>query len=390
MRILFVAVAGQGHVQPLLGLTLAARLQGHEVAWATARSEWPLLQALAIDTFDCGRPLAECVAEFRRRRPDLDGVPGREQRAYAFPELFARIVSPPMLAVLPGIVHGWCPDLVVGEPAALAAPLAARRAGVPYVAHEFGLPLPTQLLERAAEAMSPAWREAGLDVGADAGVYAGTVVRIVPPRLADAGPASPPAPRVLWQRPSSVSGVPGAPLPHTLVEFLRRHDRGPLLYVSFGTLHPAASPWQSLLAALRKVPVACIVTSGPDNPPPVDLPAHWWSGRYVPQSEVLPYCSAVISHGGAGTALGAAALGLPQLCLPQGADQFRNAEALLACGGALALEPPFDAKALTDAIDRLLSDKPLRAAAGALGSAFERLPASAATVAALAWADARP
>lgn len=282
------------------------------------------------------------------------------------------------------------PDLVVGEPAALAAPLAARRAGVPYVAHEFGLPLPTQLLERAAEAMSPAWREAGLDVGADAGVYAGTVVRIVPPRLADAGPASPPAPRVLWQRPSSVSGVPGAPLPHTLVEFLRRHDRGPLLYVSFGTLHPAVSPRQSLLAALRKLPVACIVTSGPDNPPPVDLPAHWWSGRYVPQSEVLPYCSAVISHGGAGTALGAAALGLPQLCLPQGADQFRNAEALLACGRALTLEPPFDAKALTDAIDRLLSDTPLRAGAGALGSAFERLPAPAATVAALAGADARP
>jgi UDP:flavonoid glycosyltransferase YjiC (YdhE family) len=40
--------------------------------------------------------------------------------------------------------------------------------------------------------------------------------------------------------------------------------------------------------------------------------------HYVPQSLLLPHCSAVICHGGAGTTLSSLALGLPLLILPQG------------------------------------------------------------------------
>jgi len=47
--------------------------------------------------------------------------------------------------------------------------------------------------------------------------------------------------------------------------------------------------------------------------------------RYVPQDAVLPHCTAVVSHAGSGTTLGALADGLPQVFLPQGADQFINA-----------------------------------------------------------------
>src|SRR3954453_15361341 len=47
---------------------------------------------------------------------------------------------------------------------------------------------------------------------------------------------------------------------------------------------------------------------------------------YIPQAEVLPRCHAVIPHGGAGTTLGALAFGLPLLVIPQGADQYANAE----------------------------------------------------------------
>ncbi|MCW5633586.1 MAG: hypothetical protein KIT17_09635 [Rubrivivax sp.] len=384
MRILFVAVGGRGHVQPLLGLTLQAHALGHTVAWATARSEWPLLQALGIETFEAGRPLEECVAEFQRNQPDLAHTPPRDHALHAFPGLFARVVAPPMLAALAGIVGRWRPALVVGEPAALAAPLAARAAGVPFVAHEFGLPLPRRLLERAAEVMAPAWRAAGLAVDADAGVYAEAVVRIVPPRLAAAGHQPPPAARLLAQQPASVHGVPGAPAPETLARFLERQEGRPLLYVTFGTLHAAAPPWQRLLATLRELPAACVVTCGPRNEPPRDLPAHWWADRYLPQATVLPHCSAVVSHGGAGTALAAAALGLPQLCLPQGADQFRNTDALAACGAALAIEGPIEPRALAEAVNRLLEDPPLRVAAQALGSEFQQLPEAAATAVELA------
>lgn len=44
-----------------------------------------------------------------------------------------------------------------------------------------------------------------------------------------------------------------------------------------------------------------------------------------------------MSHGGAGTVLGTAAYGVPQLILPQAADHFRNARALSNVGVGLVI-----------------------------------------------------
>ena len=57
-----------------------------------------------------------------------------------------------------------------------------------------------------------------------------------------------------------------------------------------------------------------------------EQPAHVQVEPWVDQAEVLDRCTAVVSHAGSGTFLGALARGLPQLCLPLAADQFRNAE----------------------------------------------------------------
>jgi UDP:flavonoid glycosyltransferase YjiC (YdhE family) len=60
---------------------------------------------------------------------------------------------------------------------------------------------------------------------------------------------------------------------------------------------------------------------------------------WVDQAAVVPQADLVVHHGGSGTTLGALAAGVPQLVLPQGADQFANAEALLAAGAAVRLLP---------------------------------------------------
>jgi hypothetical protein len=60
---------------------------------------------------------------------------------------------------------------------------------------------------------------------------------------------------------------------------------------------------------------------------------------WVPQADLLPHVDVVVHHGGSGTTLGALTVGAPQLILPQGADQFANAEALSASGAALCLLP---------------------------------------------------
>ena len=46
---------------------------------------------------------------------------------------------------------------------------------------------------------------------------------------------------------------------------------------------------------------------------------------------------AVVTHGGAGTTLGALAFGVPLLVLPQGADQYANAERVVAAGAGRQL-----------------------------------------------------
>lgn len=61
--------------------------------------------------------------------------------------------------------------------------------------------------------------------------------------------------------------------------------------------------------------------------------------RRAPLSSILPTCSAIVHHGGAGTALTALALGVPQLVIPQFADQPANATVVAARGVGLALLP---------------------------------------------------
>ena len=59
--------------------------------------------------------------------------------------------------------------------------------------------------------------------------------------------------------------------------------------------------------------------------------------RFVAQAQVLDLVDVVVHHGGYGTVLGVLAAGLPQLILPQGADQFHNATSLVDFGAARAL-----------------------------------------------------
>jgi len=391
MRLLFVTTPGAGHLQPLLGLALAARARGHEVAWATAPDAFALLHAHGLETFAAGLPFGAAIGEFRRRWPEIAAVAPRAQGAASFPRLFGRCVAEAMLPALRRSVAEWAPDLIVNEPAALAAPLAAATHGVRHLTHAFGLPLPEALLRDSAEALAPAWRAAGLDPPAHAGLFRHGAIEIVPPMLFAASGEPQRAPRVLVRRPGAIAGPPGATLPESLAAFLGTHDaQRPLLYASFGTLHWGGPLLGALMAALGSLAVRAVLTTGPlvALPPGRTPPANVWVGAYVPQDLVLPHCAAVISHGGSGTAWAALAAGLPQLCLPQGADQFRNADALAACGAALVLEtapggagpaPPV----LAEAIARLLGDAPLRRAARALQAEIDTLPGADAAVAAL-------
>jgi MGT family glycosyltransferase len=116
----------------------------------------------------------------------------------------------------------------------------------------------------------------------------------------------------------------------------------PLVYLTLGTFsNNDLDLFRLVLAALEDEPVNVLATIGRDNDPAAlaPLPANARVERFVPQTEVLPHCSAVIHHAGAGTMFGVLAHGLPSLALPQSADNFKNAALLTAAGAALTLMP---------------------------------------------------
>ena len=97
--------------------------------------------------------------------------------------------------------------------------------------------------------------------------------------------------------------------------------------------------------------------------------------RHMPQSLLLPLCSVVVSHAGSGTLSGAMSIGLPQLCLPQGADQFRNADALVKCGAGISLEgDDVTESSLANAIQRLLDESSFRRNAEKLQREVREMP----------------
>jgi calicheamicin 3'-O-methyl-rhamnosyltransferase len=82
-----------------------------------------------------------------------------------------------------------------------------------------------------------------------------------------------------------------------------------------------------------------------------------------------------VSHAGSGTVLGALAVGIPQLCLPQGADQFLNAAAVAAAGAGIALMPgEATADAVRQAVVRLLADDSFRTACNRVSASIASMP----------------
>jgi UDP:flavonoid glycosyltransferase YjiC (YdhE family) len=120
-----------------------------------------------------------------------------------------------------------------------------------------------------------------------------------------------------------------------------------------------------------------LVTVGPQGDPAAlgEQPAHVRVEQFVPQTRVLPHCDVVVSHAGSGTALATLGLGLPQLCLPQGADQFQNAAAIAEAGAGLALMPgKAGVEVVRAAVARLLADRSFRDVSARVGASIAAMP----------------
>ena len=295
MRVLFASLASVGHTYPLVPLAVAARAAGHDVRWAAGE--------------DVHAPLA--ANGLRPFRP-----------ADSFYEIYAEDLAPELAR--------WRPDLVVHEWGLPGAAVAAARAGVSGVWHGFGRMIPDgiglELPTRNTEAPGRPH------------------VDICPPSLQDKDFLV--NEERIALRPVAFS-APGA----------RGDGPGPLVYLTLGTAFGTAELLTCAIEGVARLGVRVVVAAGRVRPEQLgDLPDNVSVHSWVSQAELLPHADVVVHHGGSGTTLGALAAGAPQLVLPQGADQFANADAVAASGAGLRLLPDeLSADAVAEHVRALLA-----------------------------------
>ena len=169
---------------------------------------------------------------------------------------------------------------------------------------------------------------------------------------------------------------PGERLPPQFLDLPKR----PLVYVTLGTVYNDPELARTVLDAIQDLPISIAVTTGPGIDPALlgRRPANVAAAPFVGQALLLPLASAVVSHTGSGTMLGALAAGLPQVCLPRGADQFANAERLHAVGAGIRLLPDdVTPDRLRAAVSSVLDDPAYADAATAMKAEIAAMPSAA-------------
>jgi len=116
--------------------------------------------------------------------------------------------------------------------------------------------------------------------------------------------------------------------------------------------------------ALGQLPVRGLVTTGPAaDPAAIRAPANVSVRRWVRHADVLPSCSAVLTHGGHGTVIKALAAGVPLVVAPLGRDQPDNAARVVYAGAGLRVSRKASAASLRQALGRVLDEPRFRVAA---------------------------
>ncbi len=365
MRVLVVSTPGAGHLHPLLPLVRALLDAGDEVMVASGPETATTVERSGALFEQVGVSQAEVMARLvaRTRGFPGDGLPPDRIIHYFLPRAFGEVGMAAMIDDVLRIGRSFAPDVVVFEAFALAGPLAADVLGVPGVAHMFGPLPPMDAVVLANDAVSPIWREHGRDVPGWAGMYRHLTIQICPPSWEV---AAVPVGECLFLRPTDVPTM--APVV----------SDPPVVYVTFGTLFNAnLDMFRFTIGALADEPIQLVVTVGRDQDPDAlsPRPGNVRVERFIPQADLLPSCSAVVHHGGAGTTFGALAHGVPQVILPQGADNFEHAAMCETAGVALSLRPgDLTDRSLLDAVRTVLAEPRYRSASRRCADEIAAMP----------------
>ena len=370
MRVLFSAHGSYGHVLPMVGLARALGRHGDDVLFATGVDLCPVVAARGLAAAEAGRTDEELVAEARRRWPDATSSTPSSWTV----RMFCEIAAPAMAEDLHALMEQWRPDVVVREEGEHGAPVAAAAAGIPWVTHGWGSPLPPpDALADREPLLRPLWERAGLQPPVGAACYGAAVVDPCPPSLY-AGPPLARRRRVVRPGEPAATAERAAPV--------RRSA-----YVGFGTVplfRDVPATIRAAVEALLELGFEVTVTTASE-----DLssqlraldPRHVRLERWVDLAPLLQSCEVVVCHGGAGTVLSALAAGVPLVLAPQGAPSQERMSAACEARGVGRTVRDHDVRA---AVAEVIADDRFHAAAAEVAAEIAAMPDPASLAAVLA------
>ena len=160
--------------------------------------------------------------------------------------------------------------------------------------------------------------------------------------------------------------------------WLDRLDFAATVYMTMGTVwNRNLDIFRTVIDAVRDQHIALIVTVGRQNDPASlgPQPDNVFVHQYIPQGVLLSRCDVVITHGGSGTTLGALAFGVPLVLLPQGADQYSNAERIVGAGAGLQLlKDDLTVDAVRDSVRTVLDRTSFRRSAERIQTEIHEMP----------------
>ncbi|MCE7000967.1 glycosyltransferase [Saccharothrix sp. S26] len=366
MRILFSSLGSHGHTYPLLPLAIAARELGHDVTFVTGEAFANALTAHGIEHVPGGLGMREAAAQAGAEVQQAQDV---EPELVSF--VFGSVLPRRFVADVAPVIADRKPDLVVHEFANPGAGLAAKLAGVPALCHSFGrMWRANELTDLAQGHLEAVAADLGVELpDGDLMALGNPYLDICPPSVQDPGFLAAARDRI------PLRPVPFAE-PGELPQWVLDH-REPLVYLTLGTMFGEAGVLRTAIEGLAAVDAKVLVAAGPtvDADALGELPDNVVVRPWVPQADLLPHVDLVVHHGGSGTTLGTFGAGVPQLVLPQGADQFSNAEAVTAAGlGEQLLGADVTAEAITARARHLLADEAVRDAARAIAAEVAAMP----------------
>ncbi|MFS8201113.1 nucleotide disphospho-sugar-binding domain-containing protein [Streptomyces sp. CWNU-52B] len=359
---------GTGHTYPVVPLTWALQLAGHEVLVASSGPGLALGEAGArtVDVAP-GLSLEQMLGKLAQHHPEVAGRLFQEEAGVGYLEVVGGAVAsalrlqPEMVDAIIRTAEEWRPDVVVHSPLLTPGLVAAAKLGVPAVQHGFGFVNPSAEMMR--ELHADLFEEHGVDLP-----EVRATIDITPPSVL-------PAQAGAW----SMGYVPyngSGPLPKPLYDLLNSTPDVPRIAVSLGSgpvPGEAAVILEQLLATAPKTQAEFVVALPrvdlePFGPLPDNVRAFDW----VPYGALVSRCAAVIHHAGPGTALGAMVHGLPQVVPAfKGLGRPEVAQVIADRGVGRIVRPDEIGPELLESV---IADKEIRTAAAEVRAEIKAMP----------------